>query len=161
MRAREGNAHAIEKIDDRRRHFAHGFGRRLVREKVAAVNRVVEMFPGRIAFAFGVDRAVDAALSANRMRALHRNDRKKIDRVTRLGNPHCRRQTGEAAADDRDLDSVTRHRLENSSQQSARTNECHRRVDANQQQKHAKADAGITRQSLRALANRDAPVNQE
>src|SRR5262249_3058665 len=46
IRAREGNAHAIEQIDDRRRHLAHRFCGWLVREKVAAVNRVVEMFPG-------------------------------------------------------------------------------------------------------------------
>ena len=74
VRAREGNAHAIEQVDDRRRHFAHGFGGRLIGEKVAAVNRVVEVFPGGIAFAFCVDRAVDSALRANRMRTLYRND---------------------------------------------------------------------------------------
>ncbi len=69
LSAREGNAHAIEEIDDRRRHLAHGFCRRLIGEKVAAVNRVVEMFPGGIAFAFGVDGAIDATLRTNRMRA--------------------------------------------------------------------------------------------
>ena len=74
LRAREGNTHAIEQVNDRGRHLAHGFRRWLIGEKVAAVNSVVEMFPGRIAFAFGVDRAVDAALRANRMRTLHRND---------------------------------------------------------------------------------------
>src|ERR1700752_623010 len=61
-RSREGNTHAVEQVNDRRRHFAHRFGRRLICEKVAAVNSVVEMFPGGIAFAFSVDCSVDAAL---------------------------------------------------------------------------------------------------
>src|ERR1043166_5862831 len=65
VRTREGNAHAIEQVDDRRRHLTHRLRRRLVGEKVAAVNSVVEMFPGRIAFAFGVYGAVDAALRAH------------------------------------------------------------------------------------------------
>src|SRR5215470_5752110 len=41
-RAREGNTHAIEQVDDRGRHLAHRFCGWLVREKVAAVNRIVE-----------------------------------------------------------------------------------------------------------------------
>src|SRR5690242_17389461 len=65
VRAREGNAHAIEQVDDRWRHLAHRFCGRLVGEKVAAVNSVVKMFPGRIAFALGIDGAVDAALRAH------------------------------------------------------------------------------------------------
>src|ERR1044072_3894337 len=60
-RAREGNTHAIEQVNDRGRHLAHRFRGWLVCKKVAAVNSVVEVFPSRIAFAFGVDRAVDAA----------------------------------------------------------------------------------------------------
>src|SRR5690349_1182655 len=35
--SREGNTHAIEQVDDRGRHFAHRFGRRLVGQEVAAV----------------------------------------------------------------------------------------------------------------------------
>ena len=71
------------------RHLAHRFDRRLVGEEVAAVNRVVEVFPGRVAFAFGVDGAVDAALRADRMRTLHRNDREQIDRMARLSDLHA------------------------------------------------------------------------
>src|SRR5215217_564278 len=44
-RAREGNTHAIEQVNDRRRHLAHRFRRWLVREKVAAVDSVVKVFP--------------------------------------------------------------------------------------------------------------------
>jgi hypothetical protein len=61
-RARERHSHAIEQVDDRGRHLAHGFGRWLIGEEVAAVDRVVEVQPGRITFALGVDCAVDAAL---------------------------------------------------------------------------------------------------
>src|ERR1700687_5227178 len=83
--AREGNSHAIEKINDRRRHLAHRFGGWLIRKKVAAINRVIEMFPGGIAFAFGVNGAIDAALRTNRMRALDGYDREEVDGVARLG----------------------------------------------------------------------------
>src|SRR5437764_5494300 len=60
FRAREGNAHAVEKVNDRGSHLAHGFRRWLIRQKVSAIDRVVKVFPRRIAFAFRVDRAVDA-----------------------------------------------------------------------------------------------------
>ena len=103
LRARERHAHAIKQINDRRRHVAHAFDRRLVREKVAAVNRVVEMLRRRIAFAFRVDRAVDPALRADRVRALYRHDRDQIDIVPRLRDLHRRRKTRKPAADDRDF----------------------------------------------------------
>src|ERR1700730_4771917 len=103
---RKGNTHAIEQVDDRRRHLAHRFRRRLAREKIDAVNRVVKMFPGRIALTLGVDRAVDAALSANGMRTLYGDDRKQIYRVTSFGDLHRRGQTCESTADDCDLDSI-------------------------------------------------------
>jgi hypothetical protein len=41
----ERHAHAIEKVNNRGRHFAHGFRRRLMGKKVTAVNRVVKMHP--------------------------------------------------------------------------------------------------------------------
>src|SRR6185369_3653681 len=86
--AREGNTHAIEEIDDRRRHFAHRFRGWLVRQKVAAVNSVIEMFPRRIAFAFSVDGSIDSALRADRMRALHGHDGKQIDSMAGLRDFH-------------------------------------------------------------------------
>src|SRR5207244_11646673 len=98
FRSREGNTHAIEQVYDRRRHFAHRFGRWLVREKVATVNRVVKVLPCRITLTFGVHRAVDSALRANRMRTLYRDDGKQIDRVPDFSDLHRRRQTRKSAA---------------------------------------------------------------
>src|SRR6185295_20327974 len=51
--------------------------------------------------------------------------------------------------------------LENSSQQSTRTYESNCRVDADEQQENSKANAGVAGQTLRALANGDAPINQK
>ena len=75
----ERHAHAIEQVDDSGRGFAHGFHRRLIGEKVAAVDGVVEVLPGGIAFALQILCGVDATLRAHRVRALHRHDRKQID----------------------------------------------------------------------------------
>ena len=50
-RAIERNAHAIQQIDDARRRFAHALDERLIRQEIAAVNRVVEMLLRRVAFA--------------------------------------------------------------------------------------------------------------
>ena len=58
----EHNAHPVHQMDDAWRRFAHRFNRRLVREKVAAVNRIVKMLPGGVAFAFRINRPVNAAL---------------------------------------------------------------------------------------------------
>src|SRR3954452_3304965 len=63
--SREGNAHAIEEINDRRGHFAHCLCRRLVCKKVATIDSVVKMLPGRIAFTLRINSAVYAALRAN------------------------------------------------------------------------------------------------
>src|SRR6185503_1888919 len=108
-RAREGNTHAIKKVNDRGRHLAHRFRGWLVREKVAAVNSVVEMFPRRIAFALCVDGAVDAALRANRMRALHGHNRKQIDSMAGFRDLHGGRESSQSSADNRDFHSVTGH----------------------------------------------------
>ena len=72
----KSDAHAIEQIDDRGRCLAHIFHRRLVGEKVTAVNGVVKVLPGSVALALQILRGIDAALRAHRMRALHWNDRK-------------------------------------------------------------------------------------
>jgi len=106
LRARKRDAHPVEQIDDLRRHLAHSLDGRLVRQKVAAVNRVVEMLGGRIALPLRVDRAVDAALRADRMRALDRHDRDQIDVVSLLGDLHRRRQSCQTAADNRYFYSV-------------------------------------------------------
>ncbi len=44
-RAIEHHAHPIEQVDDRRRRLAHRLDRRLMRQEVAAVNRIVKVNP--------------------------------------------------------------------------------------------------------------------
>jgi len=63
----EGDAHAVQQIDDAGRRLAHVFYRRLVSQEVAAVHGVVKVLPGGIALALQVLGGVDAALRANRM----------------------------------------------------------------------------------------------
>src|SRR5262249_3900526 len=83
-----------------RRRLAHGLDRRLVGEEVAAVDGVVEVLPGRVALTLRVDRAVDAALRAHRVRAAARDEREDVDLVAGLGELDDGREPGETAADD-------------------------------------------------------------
>src|SRR5271157_4396168 len=69
-------------------------------EKVAAVNRVVKMNHRRVALAFRIDRAVDSALRAHRMRSLDRYDREQVDLLALLRELHRRGQTSQPAAYD-------------------------------------------------------------
>ncbi len=85
-RAIEGNAHAVEQIDDAGSGLAHGLDRRLVGEEVATVNRVVKMDPGGIAFALQVLGGVDATLRAHRMRALYGDDGEQVNFSAHLSN---------------------------------------------------------------------------
>ena len=80
------------------RGLAHVLDRRLVGQKIAAVNRVVKMLPGRIAFALQVLGGVDAALRAHRVRALHRNNGEQIDVRAHLGDLDDSRESGQPAA---------------------------------------------------------------
>ena len=97
-RAIEHHAHPIEQVDDRRRRLAHRLDGRLMRQKVAAVNRVVKMNHRRVALAFRIDCAVDSALRAHRMRSLDGHDREQIDLLALLGKFHRRGQTSQPAA---------------------------------------------------------------
>ena len=99
-RAVEGNAHAIEEVDNAGRGVAHVFYRRLIGEEVAAVNRVVKVLPGRVAFAFQILRSVNSALRAHRVRSLHRNDGEQVDMGAHLRDLNHRGQSGKAAAYD-------------------------------------------------------------
>ena len=99
-RAVEGDAHAIEHVDDARRRVGHALDGRLVAEEVAAVGRLLEVHLGAVALALGVDGGVDAALRAHRVRALHRDERDQVDRDLGLAELDDRHQTAEAAADD-------------------------------------------------------------
>src|SRR5581483_1217661 len=98
----ERHAHAIEQIDDARRSLAHGFDRRLVGEEVAAVNRVVKMYPGGVAFALEVLGSIDSALRANGMRTFDGHDREKVDVATHFGDLDRGRESGESATDNDD-----------------------------------------------------------
>ena len=63
----EGNAHAIEKIDNCGRSLAHVFYGRLIGKEVAAVNSVVKVLPRSVALTLQVLRGVDPALRAHRV----------------------------------------------------------------------------------------------
>ena len=101
-RAIEGHAHAVEQVDNRRGGLAHRLHRRLVGQKIAAVNGVVEVLPGGVALALEVFGGVDAALRANRVRALDRHDGEEVNRAAGLGDLDDRRKPGEAPANDDD-----------------------------------------------------------
>ena len=66
-RAIERHAHAVEHVDDARRGVGHALDGRLVREKVAAVDRLFEMDLGGVTLALGVHARVDPALRADRV----------------------------------------------------------------------------------------------
>ena len=96
----EGHAHAVEHEDDPWRRVRHALARRLVGEEVAALHGLVEVRVRRVAFALHVHRRVDAALSADRVRALHRDQRDQVHRDARLAELDHGHQAAEAAADD-------------------------------------------------------------
>ena len=101
--SREWYTHSIKKIDDLRSHVGHSFDRRLVGQKVATIDRIVEVLCRRIAFALGVYSSIDAALGTDRVRTFDRYDRDHIDLVSGLGYFHRRREARKPAADDRNL----------------------------------------------------------
>src|SRR4051794_14672086 len=99
----EGDAHAIEQIDDGRRGLAHVLDRRLIGEEIATVDGVVKVLPGGVAFAFKIFCCVDSALSAYRVRALYWDDREQIDGATFFRDLDHGREPGESAAHHDDL----------------------------------------------------------
>ncbi len=104
-RAIERNAHAVEQVDDARRGVAHVLDWRLVCQKIAAVDGVVKMFPGRVAFALEIFRGVNPALRAHRVRPLHRNNREQVDVGAHLRDLDHRGQSGKSAAYDNNFGS--------------------------------------------------------
>ena len=94
----EGHAHAVEQVDDGRRGLAHRLHRRLVGQKVAAVDGVVKVLAGGVAFALQILGRVDAALRANRVRALDRDDREQVDRAAGFGDLDDRRESRQSSA---------------------------------------------------------------
>ena len=99
-RAIEHHAHAIQQVNNRRRRLAHALHQRLIRQKIAAVDRVVEMLPRGIAFTLQIFRRVNAALRAHRMGALHRHDRKQLNGDAGFGHLDRRHQSSQPAAHD-------------------------------------------------------------
>ena len=99
----EHNAHAIEKIDDARRGLAHALHQGLIRQKIPAIDRVVEVFIDRVAFALLIFCRIDAALGANRMGTLHGHDREEIDWYARLRNADGGHEAGQTSAYNYDL----------------------------------------------------------
>ena len=102
-RAVEGHAHAVEQVDDAGGGFAHGLDRRLVGQEVSAVDGVVEMLPGGIAFAFKIFGGVDAALGADGVRALYRHDGEQVNVSAHLGDFDDGGKSRQAAADHYDF----------------------------------------------------------
>ena len=62
--AAEHDAHPVHQVNNGRSRVAHAFYRRLVGEKIPAVNRIVKVQPGGISFTFGINGAVNSPLSA-------------------------------------------------------------------------------------------------
>ena len=99
------NVHAqpIHQVDDLRPPIGHFLHRRLVLQKVAAIDRVVEVQPLVVALLpRQVVDAVDAALRTDAVRALDRHQAHQIDIDAQLGQLHRRRQARQSAADDQD-----------------------------------------------------------
>src|SRR5262249_7108142 len=92
----EGDAHAVEKIDDSGSSVAHALDEGLVGKEIAAIDRVIEVLRGGVAFTLLIFRGVDATLRPARVRTLHRHNRKQLDGTTRFGHldgGHQSRQT--------------------------------------------------------------------
>ena len=84
-----------------RRPISQFLDRRLVLQEIAAVHRVVEVFPLVVAQLPGkiVD-AVDAALAHSAVRALDRQQAHQAHAAIQFGQFHGGRQPGQSAADD-------------------------------------------------------------
>ena len=95
----EGDAHAVEQVDDGGCGLAHGLDGRLVGEEVAAVDGVVEVLVGGVAFALEVLGGVDAALGADGVGALDGDDGEEVDAAAGFGDLDDGGEPGEASAD--------------------------------------------------------------
>ncbi len=80
------------------RGLAHGFDGGLVGEEVAAVDGVVEVLVGGVAFALQILGGVDAALGADRVGTLDRDDGKQVDGAAGFGDLDDRGEAGQASA---------------------------------------------------------------
>ncbi len=94
----EGDAHAVEQVDDGGALRGHVLDGRLVGEEVAAVDGVVEVLEDVVAFALEVLGGVDAALGADGVRALDGDDGEEVDGAAGFGDLDDGGETGEASA---------------------------------------------------------------
>ncbi len=99
----EGDAHAVEEVDDGGALFAHELDGGLVGEEVAAVDGVVEVLEDVVTLALEVLGGVDAALGADGVRALDRDDREQVYLAAEFGDLDDGGESGEAAANDDDF----------------------------------------------------------
>jgi len=87
-RAAKRDADAVEKVDDPRAPVAHFLDRRLMREKVAAIDRVVEVLEFVVALLAGhVVDGVDPALRADAVRAHPSTPTARTSRSLRARSP--------------------------------------------------------------------------
>ncbi len=105
----EGDAHAVEQVDDGGALRGHVLDGGLVGEEVAAVDGVVEVLEDVVAFALEVLGGVDATLGADGVRTLDRNDGEEVDVAARLGDLDDGGEAGEASAYDDDSGSCCCH----------------------------------------------------
>ena len=98
----EGDAHAVEQVDDGGGAGGHVADGGLVGEEVAAVDGVVEVLVDGVSLALEVLGGVDAALRADGVRTLDRDDGEEIDRAAGLGDLDDGGETGEASSDNDD-----------------------------------------------------------
>ena len=98
----EGDAHAVEQVDDGGALRGHVLDGGLVGEEVAAVDGVVEVLEDVVALALEVLGGVDAALGADGVRALDGDDGEEVDRAAGFGDLDDGGEAGEAAAYDDD-----------------------------------------------------------
>ncbi len=96
----EGDAHAVEQVDDARGPVAHFQDGRLIGEEIAAQNGFIEVNPLAVALLAGdVVAGVDSALGADAVAALDGNHGEEIDVEPVLGELDGAREAREAAAD--------------------------------------------------------------
>ena len=74
-----------------------------VGQEIAAKDRLFKMDLGRVAFPFGVNRGVDTALGANRMRPFARHQRKEVDGKPSLRKFYGGHEPAQTAANDQYL----------------------------------------------------------
>ena len=102
MGAVEGDAHAVEQVDDGGGAGGHVADGGLVGEEVSAVDGVVEVLVDGVSLALEVLGGIDATLRADGVRTLDRHDGEEIDRAASFGDLDDGGETCEASSDDDD-----------------------------------------------------------